>query len=77
MNRKGQGTLTVAMKKKREVQSKDPRIIKKRMEAMSQIVKDYEKSIKKPKTVIKGKYNTDLWEDGGKIAFNTLMIPSY
>lgn len=62
--RKNQGTLTVAMKKKKEIQSKDPKIIKKQKEAMKQMLGDLESKTKRPKSVIKANYNTDLWMEG-------------
>ncbi|XP_045132530.1 ribosome biogenesis protein NOP53-like isoform X2 [Portunus trituberculatus] len=63
--RKNKGTLTVAMKKKKELQSKDPKQIKKRKEAMKQMLGDIQKTTKRPKSVINSKYTTDLWEVGG------------
>ncbi|KAK8397958.1 hypothetical protein O3P69_003695 [Scylla paramamosain] len=62
--RKKQGTLTVAMKKKKELQSKDPKQIKKRKEAVKQMLGDLQRKTKRPKSVISSKYTTDLWEEG-------------
>ena len=68
--RKNQGTLTVAMKKKKELQTKDPKLIKKRKEAMKQMLGDLERTAKLPKGVIKTNYSTDLWGEEGKLYLN-------
>ena len=59
------------MKKKKELQSKDPKQIKKRKEAMKQMLGDVERTTKRPRSVINCKYTTDLWEVGGKLFSNT------
>ncbi|KAG0716650.1 Ribosome biogenesis protein NOP53 [Chionoecetes opilio] len=59
-----EGTLTVSMKKKNELQSKDPKKIKNRKEAMKQMLGDFQRTLIRPKSLIKADYSKDLWEDG-------------
>lgn len=55
------------MKKKKELQTKDPKIIKKRKEAIKQMLGDLQRTTKRPKSVIKTNYTADLWMEEGKV----------